>query len=138
MSRKQISWAVGFAALLCISCTAVQAAIEYENVTIKEIADGNSTFLGKAVVIEGDIIKECQGRGCWFILDDGTGSVFVDLKPNNFTIPLNLIGSKARVYGNVTVEEERRLPIFDPGTPFVIGKRVELMGKFNSPLVVTG
>lgn len=138
MLKRQFGWIVGFAILLCMVCTAVQAAINYESVTIKEIQEGNSTFMGKAVTIEGEIVKECQGRGCWFILDDGTGSLLVDLKSNNFTIPLNMTGNKAKVYGNVTAVGEKKLLTFNPGTPYVIGKIVELTGEFKSPLIARG
>jgi len=138
MFKKQFGLIVGFVIILCMGCMAVQAAIDYESVTIKEIQEGNSSFIGKAVEIEGDIVKECPGRGCWFVLDDGTGSLLVDLKPNNFTIPLNLAGSKAKVYGNVTAVGKKKLLTFDPGTPYVIGKKVELTGEFKSPLVATG
>ena len=138
MIKKQFGWIVGFAILVCMACMAVQAAVNYEQVTIKEIQDGNSTFIGKAVEIEGKIIKECPSRGCWFVLDDGTGTMLVDLKPNNFTIPMNLEGITAKVYGNVTVVGEKKKLTFDPGTPYVIGKKVELTGEFNSPLISTG
>ncbi len=138
MSKKQLGLIVGFVIILCMACMAVQAAIDYESVTIKAIQDGNKTFIGKPVAIEGKIVKECQGRGCWFVLDDGTGSLLVDLKPNNFTIPLNLTGSMAKVYGNVTAVGKKKLLTFDPGTPYVIGKKVELTGEFKSPLVATG
>jgi hypothetical protein len=138
MLKRQLGYIVGFVLLLCMACAAVQAAIDYESVTIKEIQDGNTTFMGKAVAIEGEIVKECPSRGCWFVLDDETGSLLVDIKPNNFTIPLELVGSKAKVYGNVTAVGEKKKLTFDPGTPYVIGKKVELTGEFNSPLIATG
>jgi hypothetical protein len=94
--------------------------------------------MDKAVQIEGKIIKECPGRGCWMVLDDGTGNVLVDLKPNNFTMPLNLVGNMAKAYGTVTVVKGTKKLTFEPGTPYVIGKRVEVSGEFTSPLVVTG
>jgi len=139
MPKRQFWWMVGFAVLLCMACMAVDAAIDYESVTIKEILDGNSTFMGKAVAIEGTIAKECQGRGCWFLLDDGNASIFVDLKANNFTIPLNVTGSKAKVYGNVSALEDKKLVLkLDIGDPYVIAKKVELTGEFNSPLIFKG
>lgn len=41
--------------------------------------------------------------GCWFVLDDGTGNISVDLAPHNFTIPQRS-GSIAKVYGKVADE----------------------------------
>ncbi|MCJ7444479.1 MAG: DUF4920 domain-containing protein [Methanotrichaceae archaeon] len=139
MPKNGLYCIVGIATLLCMAYTAVQAAgINYEKVTIKEIMDGNSSSLGKAVQIEGMIEKECPGRGCWIVVNDSTGSLLVDLKPNNFTMPLDLVGSTANVYGNVTVVGEKKKLTFEPGTPYIIGKKVEISGEFKSPLVVTG
>lgn len=139
MPKNRLYCIVGIAILLCMAYTAVQAAgINYEKVTIKEIMDGNSSYLGKAVQIEGTIEKECPGRGCWLVVNDGTGSLLVDLKPNNFTMPLELVGSTAIVYGNVTIVGEKKKLTFEPGTPYIIGKKVEISGEFKSPLVVTG
>lgn len=68
-------------------------------VTIGDLLKSESQYLGKAVVAEGNIETECQ-MGCWFILNDGTGSVSVDLAPHNFTVPQRE-GSKAKIYGKV-------------------------------------
>lgn len=136
MSMKLFVCTIGMMILLCM---AVQASIAYEDVSIKEILDGNSSYLGKSIVAEGTIAKECQGRGCWLLLVDGNSSIFVDLSPNRFTIPLNMTGSKAKVYGNVSALEEKKLLLgLDPGVPYIIGKKVELTGEFNSPLIATG
>jgi len=139
MQKNGLYWITGIAILLCMACAAVQAAdINYEKVTIKEIMDGSSLSPGRAVQIEGTIEKECPARGCWLVLNDGTGSLLVDLKPNNFTMPLNLIGNTAQVYGSVAVVGEKKKLTFEPGTPYFIGKKVEITGDFKSPLVVTG
>lgn len=139
MPKNGLYLIVGIAILLCMACIAVQAAgIDYEKATISEIMEGSSPYQGKAVQIEGSIDKECPGRGCWLVINDGTGSLLVDLKPNNFTMPLNLVGNIAKVYGNVTVVGEKKKLTFEPGTPYIIGKKVEISGEFKSPLVVTG
>lgn len=139
MPRKVLHWMLGFAVFLLMACAAVQAAdTNYEKVSIKDVLDGGSSFMDKAVQIEGKIIKECPGRGCWMVLDDGTGNLLVDLKPNNFTMPLNLVGNMAKAYGTVTVVKGTKKLTFEPGTPYVIGKKVEISGEFTSPLVVTG
>jgi hypothetical protein len=139
MQKEGFHWVVGVAILLCMACVAVQAAsIDYEETTVKEIMNGSTSFIGKAVEVEGNITQECPGRGCWFIIDDGTGSMLVDLKPNNFTMPMDLAGNMAKVYGNVSVVEEKKRLTFEPGTPYIIGKKVEITGEFKSPLVVQG
>ena len=77
-------------------------------------------------------------RGCWITVDDGSGTILVDLKPNNFTIPLNQVGNTALVYGNVTLVEGRKKLTFEPGSPYIIGKKVEISGEIRQPLVSTG
>lgn len=139
MPRKELYWIFGFAAFLFMTCVAVQAVdVSYETGSIKDILEGGSAYMDKAVQVEGKIIKECPGRGCWFVLDDGTGSLLIDLKPNNFTMPLNLVGSMAKAYGCVSVVKDKKMLTFEPGTPYIIGKKVEITGEFTSPLVVTG
>lgn len=139
MKGRTLLLTLGLAIFLCMACIVVQASEDdYERVTVKEVMEGNSTFMGRAVELEGTIAKECPSRGCWLVLDDGTGSILVDLKPNNFTMPLNMTGKAARVLGNVTAVGEKRKLTFDPGTPYVIGKRVEISGEFDGPLVSTG
>lgn len=77
-------------------------------------------------------------RGCWIIVDDGSGAILVDLEPNNFTIPLNQVGNTAQVYGNVTLVEGKKKLKFVPGSPYIIGKKVEISGEIKQLLVLTG
>jgi len=97
--------------------TETPQAPEEEGPKIVKIADilgKPESYQGQAVVVEGKIIAEC-GSGCWFTLNDGTGTVYVDLKPNNFVIPQKR-GAVAKVYGEVVIEN---------GDAYIIGKKVE-------------
>ena len=47
-------------------------------------------------------MNEC-GSGCWFFLNDGTGTIYIDLLPNNFAIP-PMVGSRVTVEGVVRAE----------------------------------
>ena len=88
-----------------------------EEIRMYKIADvlkDSKTLIGKSVIIEGKIVNEC-GAGCWFTLNDGTGTIYVDLAPSNLTIPQKR-GAKARVYGTVTSEK---------GETYLIGTKVE-------------
>lgn len=85
-----------------------------EIVKINYILGSPSDYYGQAVVVEGKIIAEC-GSGCWFILDDGTGTIYVDLAPSNLVIPQKQ-GAFARVYGNVAQKG---------GDTYLIGEKVE-------------
>ena len=74
----------------------------------KSVKDLFSTAIPQSMVVmvEGRITTECPA-GCWFYLDDGTGSVYVTLP--DFIIP-QIAGSRVRVYGffwNDTITGER-------------------------------
>ena len=71
------------------------------SVSVGEIVKLPLAFEGKEVVVKGKIASEC-GSGCWFMLDDGTGIIYVDLAPNNFAIP-QLQGSTVVVKGVIHV-----------------------------------
>ncbi len=68
-------------------------------VTIADILKNTAAYNGTAVAVQGTITAEC-GSGCWFILDDGTGTLYVDLAPNNFVIP-QIPGSTVVVHGTL-------------------------------------
>jgi uncharacterized protein YdeI (BOF family) len=55
---------------------------------------------GKRVTLQGQISSQCGSNGCWFVLQDDTGQVFVNLAPNNMTVPPRM-NKKALVTGIV-------------------------------------
>ena len=110
-------------ALVAVVMQTVQAAqepaeLKNDTVKIQEIVKNEPAFDGKYVVIEGKIDSEC-GSGCWFIVDDGTAQLYVDILPSNFVIPQNR-GSQVKVYGKVTTRDS---------DPLLIGKIVEIGGE---------
>jgi len=94
------------------------AELKQEELKISEILENETAYHGKMVVVEGKIELEC-GAGCWFVLNDGTGSIYVDILPNNFAIPQKS-GEDARVYGEVNLKN---------GEPQIIGKMVKIGGE---------
>lgn len=139
MKKRGLYGIIGFVILLSLTAIAVQAADDgYEKVAIKDILNQSSDYLGKRVTIEGNITKECGMRGCWFTVEDGSGVLLVDLESNNFTIPLGQVGNNAKVYGNVTLVKGEKKLTFEPGSPYIIGKKVEITGDIKQPLVSTG
>jgi uncharacterized protein YdeI (BOF family) len=94
------------------------AELRGEVVKIQDIVQNEPAFDGKMVVIEGNIDTECPS-GCWFIVNDQTASIYVDILPSNFVIPQKR-GSRAKVYGKVTARD---------GDPMIIGKMVEIGGE---------
>jgi uncharacterized protein YdeI (BOF family) len=82
--------------------------------TIGAILEASADYKDKEVVLKGKIVQEC-GSGCWFIIQDSTGQIYVDLAPSNLVIPQK-VGSTAKVSGVVTISK---------GTTYLIGKKVE-------------
>jgi uncharacterized protein YdeI (BOF family) len=109
--------------LLALVLSSVQAKDEPEElngeeVEIADILQNAAAYEGKMVVIEGMIETECPS-GCWFIVNDATGSIYVDILPSNFVIPQER-GEDAKVYGEVVVKD---------GDPMIIGKMVQISGE---------
>ena len=94
------------------------AELKSTAVNIQDIIGDEAAFHDKMVVIEGTIAEEC-GSGCWFIVDDQTARIYVDINPSNFVIPQKR-GSEIKVYGEVTTQD---------GDPMMIGKIVEIDGE---------
>ena len=72
-------------------------------VKIADIIKNPAAYNGTTVVVQGRISGEC-GSGCWFMLDDGTGTLYVDLAPNNFVIP-QISGTAVTVHGSIRVAQ---------------------------------
>jgi len=109
--------------LIAIAVQAVQAAdapaeLNGDIVKIQDIVKNEPAYDGKDVVIQGRIETECAS-GCWFILNDESARLYVNILPSNFVIPQKS-GSDARVYGKVTTKN---------GDPTMIGKIVEIDGE---------
>lgn len=91
-----------FAALLTgCSVERYGAAIDSSTKTVK-VKDLflDPSLLGKKVALKGRISSQCGSTGCWFFLQDDTGEVFVNLAPNNMSLPPR-INKKAKVTGIV-------------------------------------
>jgi hypothetical protein len=122
----RLSTLTGSLLLLLLTSLAVQtvlakeepAELKAEGVKISDIFENETAYHGKMVVVEGKIELEC-GAGCWFVLNDGTGSIYVNILPNNFAIPQKS-SEDARVYGEVTLKN---------GDPQIIGKMVKISGE---------
>lgn len=93
------------------------AELQGESVKIQDIIQNVAAFSGKNVAIEGKIETECPA-GCWFIVGDGSASLYIDILPSNFVIPQEA-GSKVKVYGEIALKD---------GDPMMIGKIVEING----------
>ena len=79
--------------------------------TPEKYSDQNLSFTGK-------ITSQC-GSGCWFILSDESGDLYVNLKPNNFVIP-PAMGKTVVVNGTALLKD---------GDIILLAKGVTLEGK---------
>lgn len=123
---KSRNWLISASSLILLALlvlSSVQAKDEPEElngeeVEIMDILQNAAAYEGQMVVIEGMIETECPS-GCWFIVNDATGSIYVDILPSNFVIPQER-GEDAKVYGEVVVKD---------GDPMIIGKMVQISGE---------
>jgi len=60
----------------------------------------DSGIVGKKVTLQGTIASQCGSNGCWFVLHDDTGQIFVNLGPAKLTLPPR-INKSTRVSGIV-------------------------------------
>jgi len=58
----------------------------------------DSSIIGKTVTLQGTIASQCVSNGCWFVLQDDTGQIFVNLAPANMELPPRM-NKTARVTG---------------------------------------
>jgi len=101
-----------------VQATEEPVELKNEAVKIQDIVKNESAFDNKYVVIVGKIDSECAS-GCWFIVDDETAQLYVNINPSNFVIPQKR-GSNVKVYGKITTSS---------GDPAMIGKIVEINGE---------
>jgi uncharacterized protein YdeI (BOF family) len=83
-------------------------------VNTKDILANPDEYLDQTVRLEGKIVRECP-TGCWFFLEDETGTIYVDISPSGLSIPPK-VGKKVVVEG---------VPTNSNGRVSIIGKGVE-------------
>ena len=67
---------------------------------IKEVLDRPDAFLEQQVVLSGRVRQVCQHMGCWFVLQDNTRHILIDLEQGRtITVPRNISGDSLRVVG---------------------------------------
>jgi len=88
---------------------------EKEVVSVKDIYTNPNEYLDQTVRLEGKIVREC-GSGCWFFLEDETGTIFVDINPSGLSIPPK-VGKKVVVEG-VPENKSGRMTINGKGVEF--------------------
>ena len=102
--QKLIFLTLLFAALLLGACTKGEqygAGVD-QNAPVVKVNDLflKPELMGRKVTLEGSVFTQCQSSGCWFVLEDDTGQVYVDLSRSQLTLPARL-GKKATASGIV-------------------------------------
>jgi uncharacterized protein YdeI (BOF family) len=108
----------GILFIICITGIAFAETTEQgdaSQVQIGTILENPETYVGQNVTFNGTITSQC-GSGCWFIISDDTGDLYVTLRANNFVIP-PAMGKKATVTGQVSEKGD----IFVTGSQVTIG-----------------
>ncbi|MEW6595085.1 MAG: DNA-binding protein [Thermodesulfobacteriota bacterium] len=67
-----------------------------------------SDLQGLNVTLEGTISTQCQSNGCWFVLQDDTGQLYIDLSQGNMTLPART-GKRVRASGTVAMAQGSHL-----------------------------
>ena len=88
---------------------------EKEVVSVKDIYSNPNEYLNQTVRLEGEIVRECSS-GCWFFLEDKTGTIYVDINPTGLSIPPK-VGKKVVVEG-VPENRNGRITINGKGVEF--------------------
>ncbi len=92
---------IGAIALLGCSAEKYGTGVD-KSVSVVKVKDIflDSSVVGKKVTLTGNISSQCGSNGCWFVLQDETGQIFVNLAPNNMTMPPRM-NKGAKVTGTV-------------------------------------
>ena len=88
---------------------------EKEVTSVKDILSNSDEYLDKTIRLEGKIVRECPS-GCWFFLEDETGTIYVDINPSGLSIPPK-VGKKVAVEG-VPENKNGRISIVGKGVEF--------------------
>ncbi len=59
-----------------------------EKTKISEITSNPEEFLGKTVLVEGEVLEVCAAAGCWMELksDDGVGKIKIKVRDGRYCV----------------------------------------------------
>jgi hypothetical protein len=103
----------------CLAAEETKTAIDQPILaTIGDILENPDMYIGQNVTLNGTVTSQC-GSGCWFIVSDETGDLYVTLRANDFVIPPSM-GETVTVTGLVENEDD----IFITGNQVIIGDTI--------------
>lgn len=80
-----------------------------EKTLISDILENPDAFVGKTVLVEGEIKEVCAMAGCWMKLkSDKVGDIRIKVKDGEIVFPVEAKGSSALVEGTVYAIEFTR------------------------------
>ena len=77
------------------------ALLEEKTTDHQKISALTEALVGKSVVIQGEIVRQCPASGCWFQVKDETGELFVDLNASEIRLTDPVVGQQAEVSGRL-------------------------------------
>jgi uncharacterized protein YdeI (BOF family) len=101
-------WAVLSGILLLTGCAGRRAEVRGRPptgnpVTVARLA---AASVKDTVTVHGTMVEKCPAAGCWFILQDDTGRVRVDLKAAGFVVTDRPTGGAVTVTGRLRRDGE--------------------------------
>ena len=75
------------------------------SVAVSELTRNLDTYLDKPVVVRGRIGSVCQTIGCWCVLEDGKGQLYVSLP--TLALPRDVAGKQCRAAGKLVMRSDR-------------------------------
>lgn len=72
--------------------------------TLDAVISNFDQYKGKTVVLEGEVKKVCQMKGCWLTLVDPKHDVRVMFKDYGFTVPKDIKGRTVKLEGEMTLK----------------------------------
>lgn len=74
-------------------------------VAAAQLFAASESYMGKPLLVEGDVVDVCQKAGCWMVLSDGDKSIRVTMKEHGFSVDKQGTGARARIEGTLIAEE---------------------------------
>lgn len=78
---------------------------EAPSIAISELTTNVDSYLDKSIVVGGRIESICPTAGCWCVLDDDTGQLYLSLP--TFSLPGGAAGRHCRVAGRLVMRSDQ-------------------------------
>lgn len=103
---KTLLLAITFAAALIFAQEEKKYGAEIslvEKTTLSQISANPQDYVGKTVLVEGNVLSVCKMAGCWMEIesDEPGEKMRVKVKDGEITFPMEAVGNKAVVEGEV-------------------------------------